>query len=130
MEQGRVLNRRGELVHVVHQYDRRKRLLASLGRRYALVERPEVPPQTAAPVDTATAFTSQGWPQQQTQPPASGAAVDLLAAARDPAPRSAPTNAHALHRHHPVAVRQRGRGPPSAGGHTHSRVEKQKKRLN
>ena len=30
---GRVLNRAGELVHVVHQYDRRKRLLSSLGRR-------------------------------------------------------------------------------------------------
>ena len=58
---GRVLNRAGELVHIVHQYDRRKRLLASLGRRYTLVDRPEAPPRTAAPVDTASAFTGGGW---------------------------------------------------------------------
>lgn len=58
---GRVLNRRGELVHVVHQYDRRKRLVASLGARYALVSNPEVPPRTAAPVDTARDLV-RGWP--------------------------------------------------------------------
>jgi len=61
---GRVLNRRGELVHVVHQFDRRKRLVASLGRRYALIERPERPPREPAPVDTARgAFTAGGWPR-------------------------------------------------------------------
>ena len=58
---GRVLNRRGELVHLVHQYDRRKRLIASLGRRYALVDRPEAPPRNAAPIDTAAAFNSDGF---------------------------------------------------------------------
>ncbi len=59
---GRVLNRAGELVHVVHQYDRRKRLLASLGGRYALVKQPEAPPRDAAPVNTSAAFASDGWP--------------------------------------------------------------------
>lgn len=59
---GRVLNRQGQLVHVVHQFDRRKRLLASLGRRYALVDNPEPPPRDAAPVDTAATFTIQGFP--------------------------------------------------------------------
>ena len=58
---GRVLNRNGELVHIVHQYDRRKRLVASLGKRYALVDRPEPPPRTAAPVDTAAPFAGGGW---------------------------------------------------------------------
>ena len=58
---GRVLNRRGVLVHIVHQYDRRKRLVASLGRRYALVDKPETPPRTTAPVDTTAAFSSDGW---------------------------------------------------------------------
>jgi hypothetical protein len=60
---GRVLNRDGVVVHVVHQYDRRKRLVASLGQRYALVSQPEAPPRTAAPVDTASAFTRDGWPR-------------------------------------------------------------------
>jgi hypothetical protein len=60
---GRVLNRRGELVHVVHQYDRRKRLMASLGRRYDLVSKPEPAPRDPAPTDTASAFTQSGWPQ-------------------------------------------------------------------
>ena len=58
---GRVLNRRGEVVHLVHQYDRRKRLLTSLGARYALVSKPEAPPRDAAPVDTAAGFRN-GWP--------------------------------------------------------------------
>ena len=58
-----MLNRNGELVHVVHQYDRRKRLVASLGRRYALIDKPEAPPRTRAPVDTAAAFTPEGWPR-------------------------------------------------------------------
>ena len=58
---GRVLNREGALVHVVHQYDRRKRLVASLGHRYALVERPEPPPRTRAGVDTTAAFSQRGW---------------------------------------------------------------------
>jgi hypothetical protein len=53
---GRVLNRNGTLVHIVHQYDRRKRLVASLGVRYALVARPEEPPRDAAPVDTTAAL--------------------------------------------------------------------------
>ena len=53
---GRVLNRNGEVVHIVHQYDRRKRLLSTLGKRYQLVERPEAPPRTKAPVDTAANF--------------------------------------------------------------------------
>jgi len=59
---GRVLNRDGELVHVVHQYDRRKELQATLGSRYALVKEPEAPPRTAAPTDTTAALVS-GWPQ-------------------------------------------------------------------
>ena len=59
---GRVLNRRGELVHVVHQFDRRKRLLASLGHRYKLVDKPEAPPRDAAPVNTSAAFSADGWP--------------------------------------------------------------------
>jgi len=60
---GRVLNRRGDVVHVVHQFDRRRRLLSTLGKRYALVDKPEPPPSTAAPVDTAAAaFTIGGWP--------------------------------------------------------------------
>ena len=58
---GRVLTRQGELVHIVHQYDRRKRLVASLGKRYQLVEKIEPPPRTQAPVDTASAFASDGW---------------------------------------------------------------------
>ena len=43
-------------MHIVHQYDRRKRLLATLGRRYGLVSAPEAPPKTAVPVDTTAAF--------------------------------------------------------------------------
>lgn len=58
---GRVLNRRGEVVHIVHQYDRRKRLLTTLGARYTLVRTPETPPRAAAPVDT-TADLTKGWP--------------------------------------------------------------------
>ena len=57
---GRVLNRNGEVVHIVHQYDRRKRLLSTLGKRYQLVERPEAPPRTKAPVDTAANFGGDG----------------------------------------------------------------------
>ena len=57
---GRVLNRKGELAHVVHQYDRRKRLIGSLGRRYQLIDQPELPPRRRAPVDTARAFGSDG----------------------------------------------------------------------
>jgi hypothetical protein len=60
---GRVLNRKGDLVHVVHQYDRRKRLLASLGQRYALVKLPEQPPRTPAEVDT-TVGLGRGWPSR------------------------------------------------------------------
>ena len=58
---GRVLNRRGELVHVVHQFDRRPQLMVSLGQRYSLVAKPESPPRTSAPVDTASAFASDGY---------------------------------------------------------------------
>lgn len=50
---GRVLNRAGAVAHIVHQFDRRKQLLDTLGARYALIEKPERPPRTAAPVDTA-----------------------------------------------------------------------------
>ena len=102
---GRVLNRAGEVAHVVHQFDRRKQLVDSLGarctaprhalprraphrpprratappaapprrapppapapapprrararcrgRRYALINKPEPPPRTPAPIDTS-----------------------------------------------------------------------------
>lgn len=53
---GRVLNRAGDVVHVVHQFDRRRRLLGTLGSRYALIDRPEPPPRDGAPVDTVAAF--------------------------------------------------------------------------
>ena len=46
----------GELVHIVHQYDRRKQLVASLGQRYILVTSPERPPGDPAPVDTTAAL--------------------------------------------------------------------------
>ena len=55
---GRVLNRLGEVVHIVHQYDRRKRLVATMGRRYDLVNRVERPPGNPAPVDTTLALRS------------------------------------------------------------------------
>jgi hypothetical protein len=57
---GRVLNRKGAVVHIVHQYDRRKRLVSSLGARYALLAKPEEPPRDAAPVDTTAAMTRRG----------------------------------------------------------------------
>ena len=51
----------------LHQYDRRKQLVDTLGARYALVDKPEPPPRTSAPVDTAAAFDGRGFPQQQQQ---------------------------------------------------------------
>ena len=66
---GRVLNRDGELAHIVHQYDRRPQLIASLGRRYDLVKNPEPPPRTPPPLDTAEAFAalaaSTKWPEDR-----------------------------------------------------------------
>ena len=41
---------------------KRKRLLASLGHRYKLVDKPEAPPRDAAPVNTSAAFSADGWP--------------------------------------------------------------------
>ena len=64
---GRVLNRRGDVVHIVHQYDRRKRLQSTIGRRYDMVKNPEPPPRNLAPLDTTAAFTklaaSGNWPR-------------------------------------------------------------------
>lgn len=67
---GRVINRQGELVHIVHQYDRRKRLMTSLGARYALVKQPETPPRTAAPVDTAAELNRVASPPRKGLPDA------------------------------------------------------------
>ena len=64
---GRVLNRRGDVVHIVHQYDRRKRLQSTIGRRYDMVKNPEPAPRNLAPLDTTAAFAklaaSGNWPR-------------------------------------------------------------------
>ena len=71
---GRVLNREGRVAHIVHQYDRRKRLEATLGRRYAMLQRPEAPPADPAPVDT-TAALSRGERAHGVMPDAPGQVI-------------------------------------------------------
>ena len=85
---GRVLNRLGDVAHIVHQYDRRKRLVSTLGARYQLLSESKVekPPRTSAPIDTTAGLPRSNGTMR---------VADLQQSLRTPTVRASPSETSA-----------------------------------